>query len=205
MNDAVMDLLMDRMDSRRGGRRDRRDYERDRERDMEDGRRGVRGSGRRDRADYDGDERRGVRGSGRRDRRDYEDYEDGRDYEDGEDMRRDRRDYHHSKLRLTKADMREWKQMMENADGTRGPHYDMQQIMTVADKIGVHFDGFTEPELCMAVNMVYSDHCKSIKKYVQGDKTLEFCVEQAVEFLDDIDGPEAYEKLMLYYHCIVNA
>ena len=201
MNDAVMDLLMDRMDSRRG----RRDRERDRERDMEDGRRGVRGSGRRDRADYDGDERRGVRGSGRRDRRDYEDYEDGRDYEDGEDMRRDRRDNNHSKLRLTKADMRDWKQMMENADGTRGPHYDMQQIMTAADKIGVQFDGFTEPELCITVNMIYSDHCKSIKKYVQGDKMLEFCVEQAVEFLDDADGPEPYEKLLMYYHCIVNA
>ena len=201
MNDAVMDLLMDRMDSRRG----RRDRERDRMRDGEDGRRGVRGSGRSDRADYLEDERRGVRGSGRRDSRDYADYEDGRDYEDGEDMRRDRRDNHHSKLRLTKADMREWKQMMENVDGTRGPHYDMQQIMTVADKLGVKFEDFNEAEFCIAVNMMYSDSCKTLKKYASSDKLLELCAEMALDFLCDPDGPEPYEKLLMYYHCIVNA
>lgn len=181
MNDRVMDLLMDKMDSRRGrsGRyvRDRRDYARDR-RDYEDGRRMSRG------------------------RSDYGEHMEHRDYEDGTDMR----DYgEHSKLRLTKADLREWKQMMENADGTKGAHYDMQQIMTVADKLGVRFDEFSEGEFCIAVNMMYSDYCKTLKKYMSSDKLLECCVDLALDFLMDMDGPEPYEKIMLYYHCIVNA
>lgn len=177
MNDAVMDLLMDRMDSRRG-RRDRMDS-----------RRGVKGTGR---------GRRDMRDSRRHDYADYDEYD---EYEDHRDMGHKR----HSELRLTKADLKEWKHMLENADGTRGPHFDMQQIMHVADKLGLDFEDFTEAEFCMAVNMIYSDHCKSIKKYVQGDKALEFCAEQALEFLDDMDGPDPATKLMLYYHCIVNA
>ena len=172
------DAVMDLLMDRMDSRRGRRDRERDRARDREDSRRGVRGSGRSDRADY---------------------------LEDGEDMRRDRRDYHHSKLRLTKADMREWKQMMENVDGTRGPHYDMQQIMTVADKLGVKFEDFNEAEFCIAVNMMYSDYCKTLKKYASSDKLLELCAEMALDFLCDPDGPEPYEKLLMYYHCIVNA
>ena len=185
MNDAIMDLLMDRMDHA-------------------DSRRGVRGSGRRD----------------RRDRRDSRDYEDGRNYEDGyEDGyadarrgvkgtgpygRRDRMDGHESPLRLGKEDMREWKKMLENADGTRGAHYDMSQIMSVVDKLGIKFDEFTEAEFCMTVNMLYSDYCHTVKKYVPQEKALEFYACMAKDFLDDEDGPEPWTKLMLYYHCIVN-
>lgn len=180
MNKAVLDMLRDRLDSRRGGNRDRRDYERDRR-------------------DYEGD--------GRDNRNnDYRNDYDERNYDEAmrRDMR-DMRDYGHSKIRLTKADMREWKQMMENVDGTRGPHYDMQQIMSAADKLGVKFEEFTEPEFCIAVNMMYSDYCKTLKKYMSSDKMLECCAELAMDFLCDPDGPEAHEKLLMYYHCIVNA
>ena len=188
MDRRVVDYLVDKMDRRRG---DRRDYERDR-RDYEDER------------DYE-DNRRGVRGSGRgRDRRDYEDsrdYEDGRrrfSYEDG-------KDYHNKELKLTKSDMHEWKRMLENADGTRGAHYDMQQIMSVADKHNVKFKDFTEGEFCMTVNMMYADYCHALKKFIEQDKMLECCMCLAKAFLEDEDGPEAEEKLALYYHCIVNA
>lgn len=202
MDRRVMDYLMDKMDSRRG---DRRDYG--------DERRGVRGSGRdrRDSRDYEderdyGDERRDVRGSGRGDRRDSRDYEDERDYEDS--RRRfsyeDGRDYH-KEIRLAKSDMHEWKRMLENADGTRGPHYDIQQIMSAAEKHDVKFKDFTEAEFCMAVNMMYADYCHALKKFVEHDKLLECCMCLAKAFLEDEDGPEASEKLALYYHCIVNA
>lgn len=194
-----------------------------RRRDREDGRRGVRGSGRgrrgRDtiRRDHEDGRRRPDRrdyedNRRRRDRRDYEDdyeydYEDGYDYdyEDGYDYD-DGADYHgRSELRLTKQDLREWKQMLENADGTEGPHYDMQQIMSVANKMGIKFDEFTEAEFCMTVNMIYSDYCRTVKKYVAPEKMLEYCADIALDFLCDKDGPGAGTKLMLYYHCIVNA
>ena len=176
MDRRVMDYLMDRVDRRRGSR------------DYEDGRR--------------------MRDSARN-RRDYEDgrdYEDSRDYEDG--RRRfsyeDGRDYG-KHLKLTKSDMHEWKRMLENADGTRGPHYEMHQIMSVAEKHGITFKEFTEAELCMATNMMYADYCHALKKFIEQDKMLECCVCLAKAFLEDEDGPEAGEKLALYYHCIVNA
>lgn len=215
MNDAVMDLLVDRMDSRRGVRgsgrrdkrdgadsRDRRDYEDGYEDGLVDGRRGVKGTGR----------------YGRRDRRDGTDSRDRRDYEDGyedglADARRgvrgsgrgDRMDGgHESPLRLSKEDMHEWKRMLENADGTRGAHYDMSQIMGVADKLDIKFDEFSEAEFCMTVNMLYSDYCHTVKKFVSQEKMLEFLACMAKDFLDDEDGPAPWTKLMLYYHCIVN-
>ena len=181
MNDAVMDMLMDRIsrsDSRRDGRMSRRS-----------------------RSDY-------------RDGRDYRDgYEDG--YSDAFDEfegdsrkvdghRHRRRSEHESPLRLSKEDLREWKRKLENNDGTKGPHYEMSQIMSAADKLGVKFDDFTEMEFCMTVNMFYSDYCDVAKKYVSHDKMLEYFVDMAYGFLHDIDGPEPWTKLMLYYHCIVN-
>jgi hypothetical protein len=113
-------------------------------------------------------------------------------------------DGHQSPLRLSKEDMREWKKMLENADGTRGAHYDMSQIMGVVDKLGIRFDDFSEAEFCMTVNMLYSDYCHTVKKYVPQEKALEFYACMAKDFLDDDDGPEPWTKLMLYYHCIVN-
>jgi hypothetical protein len=186
-----MDYLMDRLDSRRGDRARSRDYE--------DERRGVRGSGRRD----------------RRDSRDYRDYEDERDYEDDRRDSEDSRDYEDGRrrfsyedgnhLKLTKSDMHEWKRMLENADGTRGPHYDAQQIMSVAEKHNIRFKDFSEAELCLATNMMYADYCHALKKFIEQDKMLECCICLAKAFLEDEDGPEASEKLALYYHCIVNA
>lgn len=198
MDRRVLDYLMRRVEEdsfdgrRRRGRsgryiRDRRDYA-DYE-DREDGRRGVRGSGRgRDRADYDERDY-----EDRRDRRDYGDYEDERDYDDG-----------HYEMRLTKSDMKHWKHKLHNADGTRGEHYDMQQIMQAAEKLGIKFHEFDEKEFCITVNMMYSDYCKVLKKHVSPEKELIVCAELAKAFLEDDDGPEASEKLALYYYCIAN-
>lgn len=112
MRNAIVDqILMERM-NRRGGY-DGRDYARgdygrdgnyDEERfededekylmEMQDGRRGVKGTGR-----------------GRR--------------------RGRRRDYGET-LSLTKSDIMNWKHNLENADGTRGPHFNMEQVMEAA-------------------------------------------------------------------------
>lgn len=226
MDRRVIDYLERRMrvsrDNARGG--DRRDYESDR-RDYDydrDERRGVRGTGPygiggrrypgRDRRDYDYDmnmsrsydDRDYVRGGGR-DYRD-EEYARGGDYRGGDYDYMDRdRDYNsHQEMKLTKEDMYHWKQKMQNADGTKGEHFDMQQIMHVVEKLGIKMNNFDEKELCLAVNMMYSDYCKVIKKYVPAEKELMVYVELAKAFLDDADGPKPAEKLALYYYCIVD-
>lgn len=177
MNKIVMDHLMRKM---RNENEDERDY-----------RRGSRG-GRRGRGD-----RRDMR-RGRSDYADYdEDYADYNDYDDYADG-------HYEKLRLSKSDMHKWKKMLENYDGTRGEHYNAEQIGQIAQKMDIHFDEYSEKEFCIAVNMMYSDYGHVVKKYVPPERELHFCAELAKAFLEDPDGPEPSEKLALYYHCIVS-
>jgi hypothetical protein len=193
-------ILMDYIDRKMSGRdyrrgRDNRDNRRGRDNhDYEDGRR------MRDNRDYE-DERRDYEDNRRG--RDNRDYEDSRDYENRRDYE-DNGDYHHGKMRLHKSDMKRWKNHMENADGTKGEHFDMQQIMNVADKMGLKFNDYDEKEFCLAVNMMYSDYCRTVRKYVSPDKELMTYAELARDFLEDDDGPEPSEKLALYYYCIVD-
>lgn len=126
-----------------------------------------------------------------------------RDYEDERDYRRDYADGHDVPLELSKHDMYEWKHAMKNADGSRGGHYELQQVVQAAERIGVSFKDFDEKELCIATNMLYSDYCTVLAKYVPHDKMLHICVELAKAFLEDEDAPAGSEKLALYYHCIV--
>ena len=206
MNNAMLDYLSHKVNAKRHsmedmrsrdsrdyrGNNDSRDYRDNRYEDSRD-RRDYKGSGT---VDFEGsmDFQDGNRGGS-----DYR-YSDSRDYRDMRDMR----DYGRTP-RLSKTDVHHWKQMMRNEDGTKGPHYDMQQLMEAAEKANVHFKDFDEREFCMAVNMMYSDYCKVAKKYIAPDKELSFFVEMAKAFLEDEDGPEASEKLALYFHCIVDA
>lgn len=203
MDGKTLDYLMSRMDSRRGSSDSRNR--------MSDGR--GKGS-----VDFEGSmDFRSGRDS--RDSRDYRDgYEEGymdgrRGVKDSMDSNpsghvnvdsRNTRDYHNVP-RLSKTDIHRWKQMMENEDGSRGAHYDMQQIMEAAEKSNIRFEHFDEKEFCIAVNMMYSDYCKVAKKYVAPDKELHFFVDLAKAFLEDEDAPEASEKLAMYFHCIVDA
>ena len=200
MPDEVMRRIMDRESERDMMRRDRRDYddERDYRRDYDD----------RDYRDY----RRG-------DRRDYEDghrfeYEDDRrDYEDGRrgvrgsgrGRMRDRDDMGNKPKYLTKSEMHRWKEMLKNVDGSRGEHFDMQQCMAVANKLGLSFKEFTEKEFCMAMNMMYSDYCKTVRKYVPEEKHMMFYGDLALDWLEDPDGPEASEKLAKYFRKVVDS
>lgn len=195
MNSVLRDYVSRKMeDALRGGRRDRRNYR------YGTDRHGTHGVYR-------------VEGEYERDHRDSGYV--GRhmsDYEDREDSRRDRRydyedeaDYSSDELRLTKHDIKRWKGMLENSDGTRGPHFEMVHILTAADKLGVSFKDYDEKEFCMTVNMMYADYGEVIKKYASGEKELHCCVDLAKAFLEDADGPEPSEKLALYYHCIVDA
>lgn len=75
--------------------------------------------------------------------------------------------------------------------------------MEVAEKMRLRFDSYSEKDLCMTVNMLYSDFCKALKHMIPQDKELYVYVALADAFLNDEDGPEGSEKLALYYHYIV--
>ena len=179
MNDYNKRYLIERLgDDHRSSRRDRRDYENDYEDDYEDERRGVKGSGRmrrRDRA-YDG-------------RRDY----------DEEDMYDERRmDGHH--LKLSKSKKNRWRREMENTDGTKGEHFDMQEVIAAANKLNVRFDDFTEKDFCLITNMFYSDYGHVIKKFAGQEKELLLiCAEFAKAYFDDPDGIDPEEKIAINY------
>lgn len=185
MNDFAKKYIIEKMSDSRNNRRDYEDErgrDDERRRDMED-----------ERDYYDRlDERRGVKGTGRRRMRDRA---------DSEDMY-DERDYHHGKMKLSKKEMLNWKRNMENTDGTRGEHYDMQQVMDAAEKLGIKFHDFTEKQFCLVTNMMYSDYGHVIKHSFSGDKVLLFCAELAQAYFDDPDGVEPDEKLAGHYWCM---
>lgn len=197
------------------GRNDRRgrDYARN-ERNMPDGRQGVKGTGPygiggrlyygRDRAsgDYGMDYRGGdyIHDYGMNDYADYEeDYGDyGMDYGDYPD-------YGEPVMHLSKKDIGDWRQKLQNADGSRGAHFDTNKVMQAAERMGIHFNNFSEKEFAITMNMLYSDYCEVLKPLISPDKEEMVYAKMAKAFLEDDDAPEASEKLALYYHCIVCA
>lgn len=173
---------------------------------MEDMRRGVKGSGRgRRRRDYRDEEYDYARG---RDRNDY-----GYDYDDEEEydghypfVIEGEMDYDYADTpKLSKRDIMEWKRELVNADGTKGEHFKMEHIMKAAKDMGIRFHEYDEKELCLTVNMLYSDYCEVLKPFISPDKELYVYVAMGKAFLEDEDAPEGSEKLALYYHCVVNA
>lgn len=192
-----------------GGRRDYRYRERDGRGEWEadihgeyerDGRRGVKYTGPygiggrryygRDRAaypDYDMRSRRDYR----HEDYDYDEddyYRDGRDYAGGEDMR------------LTDEEMTEWKHALKNSDGTHGEHFTKDKVLDAARKLNIMFDYYTEKDLCMAANMLYSDYGHALKAYIPQDKEAVAYTKMARAFLDDEDAAvRGGEKLALYF------
>lgn len=196
MNRFVKDMLMNRRDGRnpygsRGGyvtSRDPRRRDRMHEPDMER---------------YGDDYARRGRGN------DYNYSNSGRDYNRQEDygygygfgmFDYDTEDYRgmDGHYKLSKKEIKKWEKDLENADGSQGPKYTMEQVMPVAQQTGIRFEEFSPELLTAIVNMFYSDYCKVL------GNDLTIYVKLAKAFLedDDFDGsPE--EKAYLYYTCIV--
>jgi hypothetical protein len=113
-------------------------------------------------------------------------------------------DYHNYKhIKLTKADFSKWEKMLHNADGSHGPHYNHEQAVSVAEKLGIRFDSYSEREFHMCLNMMYADYFPVVAKHMPPERTMLFLAEMAKAFFDDPDGPEPSEKLALYFHCVV--
>lgn len=104
---------------------------------------------------------------------------------------------------MTKAEAEAWVSQMENADGSTGQHWPMEQTSAVAESLGVSWEDV--PPWCWwaAMNMVYSDYGDVAVRY--GVSTAEFFADMAKAFLFDKDGPGPKEKLSAYYHGMARA
>jgi hypothetical protein len=151
------------------------------------------------------DSKQGVKGTGpygiggSRRNRDYREY----DYDDDDYGM----DGHHPSglMRLKKKDFKEWEKNLENADGTKGKHFEPDQIKHMAEQLGIKYREYDEKDLCMTANMLYSDYCAVLKNVLTPDKELIGYVKLAQAWLEDPDASvEGSEKLALYYWCIVS-
>lgn len=104
------------------------------------------------------------------------------------------------RMNFTREDAEAWAAKMQNADGTVGPHWTMDQTSAVADASGA---GHDVPHWVFGatMNMMYSDYYDVARKF--GVNVPEFYAELARAFLMDKDGPGPEEKLCAYYRCIV--
>lgn len=202
MNNTMRRVIMDRRrnDYRRSGgeyrgnieyRGDYAEYD---DEARYDGRQGVKGTGR-----Y------GIGGSryyGRRSDRAGSDYADYNDY----DYARGGNDYHGGgEMHLTKHDMMMWKEKMENPDGSYGEHFTSTQIRQAVQSLGVQMNKYSEKELCLAANMLYSDYSEVLKPFIPREKEAVIYVNMARAFLDDPDAAvQGGEKLAAYYYAIVD-
>lgn len=181
----MRDRAMDRMDRRGYGEDSRR--------------RGSNGRYMRDRADYRDDYREdGYNDRYRDERYDRGSYRGGyHDYDDG---------HGEPRLRLPKEDMKRWGDMLQNEDGTEGMHFDKRMLRERIKRMGEDFEGYTEEELCMAANMLYSDYCEVLKHYIsrESDKEADFYLKMAKAFLEDKDAPDGSAKLAMYFFCIAD-
>lgn len=101
-----------------------------------------------------------------------------------------------SQNRLDQRTAVEWVNKMENADGSYGEHFTMEQAERILKNKGWECDPL---EFWVAMNAVWSDGAATAKKY--GVDKLEYWADRAKEFLTDKDaGPG---KMAKYYKYIV--
>lgn len=97
---------------------------------------------------------------------------------------------------LNREKAQDWVKHMENADGSQGAHWTMEQAKATQDRLGLKVNSL---EFYVALNMMYSDYGKVAKKFNVDNP--DFYAHLACAFLEDEDSQE--EKLSKYYHYIV--
>lgn len=116
--------------------------------------------------------------------------------------------YHHSQtmmghgkasgdMKLTKELAEEWMASIQNEDGTRGPHWKMEQVKQVMAQKGI---GMDPVQFWVILNAIYSDYYKVLKKHGVGDK-LDVYIDLACAWLNDKDAVK--DKAAAYYEYVV--
>lgn len=105
--------------------------------------------------------------------------------------------------RLSKEELEHWKKkLMQEIDEKDKQFFTKEQISQKARQMGVEMKDYNEEELVVATAMVYTDYCKTAKKYIGNN--MDFFVELARDWLEDKDTEvKGGEKLAVYYDCIV--
>lgn len=136
------------------------------------------------------DQRRGVKGSGRR-RRDRADY-------------MDDEDEYEKPLRLSRNTKMQWLRNLVNKDGKTGPKFNMEDVMSVATKMRFSYEDYSESDVYLMTNVLYSDYCNSFKSLMQPEKEIYHWVAAAKDFLEDDDANlTGSDKIVSYYYNIV--
>lgn len=91
---------------------------------------------------------------------------------------------------------KEWTKHMKNEDGTKGPHWTMEQVKQLVNQRKLDVDDI---EFFAVLNAMYSDYCKVAKKH--NVNNMDFYVDLATAWLKDEDAVK--DKAMAYYECIV--
>ena len=94
----------------------------------------------------------------------------------------------------------QWAANMQNADGTTGPHWTMEQTTAVAESMGIQAPVVPRWAWGVTMNMMYSDYYPVAVEF--GINRPEFYAALAKAFLCDKDGPGPEHKLMAYYENI---
>lgn len=97
---------------------------------------------------------------------------------------------------LTEDTAKQWARNMQNEDGTKGPHWTMEQTSKVMRDMKEDFD---EIDFWLAMNATYSDMCKEFRKY-NIDKPEAYADFAIAFWLCDDDAVE--DKLSAYYEFI---
>lgn len=115
--------------------------------------------------------------------------------------------YKHSEMEnyeISDQEIQMWLKEMENEDGTRGAHWTKEQTTPLAKSHGVILNEDVDDTIWnLVMNIVYSDNCKTAKKY--GVDKPDYYADLAKDWLEDEDGLQGREKVSAYYENIVKA
>ena len=95
----------------------------------------------------------------------------------------------------------QWAERMQNADGSTGPHWTMEQTTAVAESMGIQAPVVPRWAWGVTMNMMYSDYYPVAVEF--GLNRPEFYADLAKAFLLDKDGHGPERKLMKYYEHVV--
>ena len=97
---------------------------------------------------------------------------------------------------MTREMAEHWIHHMKNADGSKGPHWTMEEAKKLMEQKKLRCDPY---EFAAILNAMYSDYCGVMRKH--GVESDDLYADLAAAWLMDDDAMP--NKAMLYYECIV--
>ena len=104
---------------------------------------------------------------------------------------------------LTKDELEEWKmKLMREVEDKDKNFFTKENISSKAKAFGAQMKDYNEEELCLVTLMMYTDYCKTIKRFVGAN--MDIYVELARDWLEDEDSElKGSERLAVYHDCII--